>query len=52
MPAPRGMKPTVNNPAQVLKRILNLVFKRYKFACIFGKRFFNIAGNNVHKNTY
>lgn len=35
MPAPRGMKPTVNNPAQVLKRILNLVFKRYKFACIF-----------------
>lgn len=35
MPAPRGMKPTVNNPAQVLKRILKLVFKRYKFACIF-----------------
>lgn len=27
MPAPRGMKPTVNNPAQILKRILNLVFK-------------------------
>ena len=35
MPAPRGMKPTVNNPTQVLKRILKLVFKRYKFACIF-----------------
>lgn len=34
MPAPRGMKPTVQNPGKVLARILKYVFKKYLIHCI------------------
>ena len=34
MPAPRGMKPTVQNPVKVLARILKYVFKKYLIHCI------------------
>ena len=31
---PRGMKPTVKNPGQLLKRLLAYVFRKYKWHCI------------------
>ena len=31
---PRGMKPTVKNPMQLLKRILAYVFRQYKWHCL------------------
>lgn len=34
MPAPRGMKPTVQNPGKVLARILKYVFGKYLIQCI------------------
>lgn len=34
MPAPRGMKPTVQNPGKVLARILKYVFEKYLIHCI------------------
>lgn len=34
MPAPRGMKPTVQNPGKVLARILKYVFGKYLINCI------------------
>ena len=33
-PGPRGMKPTVDNPMKVFKRIMSFVLKKNKLACI------------------
>lgn len=34
MPAPRGMKSSVENPGKIFKRIMAFVMKKYLFACI------------------
>lgn len=49
-PRPRGMRPTVQNPGQVLKRMMNYVFKSYGihcclvFVCIIASVLCNVQG--------
>ena len=49
-PRPRGMKPSVQNPGQVLKRMMNYVFKSYGihcclvFVCIIASVLCNVQG--------
>ena len=33
--APRGARPKVENPGQVMKRLMSYVFKDYKIHCLF-----------------